>query len=292
MPLRIQSTSSEEGRTGVDKSLEVTETIMLSMPRALESKLAASRPCHSLGSDEHIRSISRCSSSPIVAEAIEAINTNVVQERGQTMGTVIKTIRVIMRDIISSISRSTSTFMEEAALARTRAQEFKRTMHAKFNKFNKQAETINWLLCWVNSMTPTRRLPKMLTTCSCSRLARNIGLQRNHSSTKIQPIKELAGRTLNTNRTILQTIPDSTISRTLTSNHRGTSEEMAEEPGAVDSTQGQTTGRTMTETTHQVEGNTAVAIRAIKAEVDEDQAILSTDIEVSEPQADTPPYNE
>ena len=78
----------------------------------------------------------------------------------------------------------------------------------------------------------------------------------------------------------------------LTSNHRATSEEMAEELGEVDSTQDQTTGRTKDRTMHQVEGNTVVAIRAIKAEVDEDQAILSRDIEVTEPQVDITSCNE
>ena len=70
--------------------MEAIETIMLLMPRVVESHAVASRPCRLLVSGGHIRNIS--SSRPAAVTAVKVINMDADLQRGQTMATAIKTL--------------------------------------------------------------------------------------------------------------------------------------------------------------------------------------------------------
>lgn len=151
MPLRIRSIILQEDRTGMVKSMEATETIMLGITRELASLMVNSRVSQRLGSDEHIRSSgsSRRSNTAIV-EDMKAVNMSKARE--QTMGTAIKATREDPHLMVSrsSSNRLITTFAAEELQATTnRVLGYKRTMPTKLlQQTNNLAEQItNWPLC-------------------------------------------------------------------------------------------------------------------------------------------------
>lgn len=177
MLLKIQSIIFQEGRTGTANSMEATETIMLLTTQALVWLLANSRVSLRLDSDEHIRSISsnRRSNRPIVDIMMKPANMSKVQGREQTMGRAINTTREDLNLMVSSSQTSITTLAGEEAKARTnRIIQFKITMLPKLHQqtSNLVEQITNWPLCWVNSMTIAKGLPRMPTTCSCSQPCR------------------------------------------------------------------------------------------------------------------------